>query len=578
MSVELTQESAESLGKVAGELEALARASETATGAVAARFEDLAAQADRMLTLGADVIACAQDEKVQAILPRMQPLAVVLQQLIRKRQQAVSEILGTLQAETALLSQLLDVTGRQRAVARETAMLGMLTDIEIAHLGDAGAGFVYLARELESFAQSVTSSTRTLADRVVERETTIQSARDALAREIPRICLELSRVEENLAAVFAELERGLSRLAASPQRFEAGVREIAAQINGVVSAVQTQDITRQQIVHVSASLRTIAEQIRAAGASPAESEVAWPRILAGLSIQAAQLRSVRQTAEGWLSQIGTCLNGILEVGAGEVGSIGPTVLAQEQQLASQLAAIEALEKRCQSGAAQIEATCSGLSRLATLIGEHLEQSLSVRERVRLLMFNSIVEAGRLGTRADAMMEIARSIQRVATAWNEAADRIRAARDEVRRLTAAVDAGWGAFVGAGEDALRQVREETAGSREVLRTVASLVTGKAGEIDTSVRSLQSRREMAGDTIAALAASLVPLGAALDTIEQQQRQLENRHGQPGWSCPPEEAEALFAAAYTTEQERAVLRAALAGAALPVVTAPAATSIELF
>jgi len=571
-------EAVESLRRAAAELDALTQASESATGAAAACFEELAAQTDGMLRLGAAIVGCAQQEKVQAILPRIQPMGVILQQLIERRQQAVGEILDTLKSEAGLLGRLIAVTRQQRSAARQTGTLGMLTDIEIAHLGDAGTGFVYLARELESFAQAVTASTAELADRVLERRAAIESARRDFAREIPHICLELARAAENARTVFSELEQGLTSLAAAPQRFEAAVQEISGRINGVVAAVQTQDITRQQVAHVSAAARQIAGMIGAAEGSAAGREGEWERIQSGLTIQAAQLRSVRQTAESWLAQMGSCIEGILEVSAGEVAGIGPAVLAQERRLAGQLAAIEALEARCRSGSAQMEATCAGLTRLTDLIDEHLRESLAVRERVRLLMFNSIVEAGRLGTQADAMMEIARSIQLVAGAWNDAAEGIRAARDEVGRLGEAVETGWGAFVGAGEDALDRLREETTASQETLRVVAALATEKAADIEAAVRELQLRRKSAGDTIAALRATLAPLEPALEVIEEQQRQLPGRAAEPGRTCSPGEAEALFAAAYTTEQERAVLRAALTGATLPAIEAPAGNGIELF
>lgn len=574
----VADEAVESLASAAEQLDALAQASESATGTVAACFEELAVRTDGMLRLGAEIVGCAQEERVQAILPQIQPLGAVLQRLIERRQQAVGEILDTLKSEAGLLGRLIAVTRQQRSVARETGTLGMLTDIEIAHLGEAGAGFVYLARELESFAQAVTESTAELAERVLERRTAIESARRDFAGEIPHICMELARAAENASSIFSELEQGLTGLAAAPQRFEAAVQEISGRINGVVAAVQTQDITRQQVAHVSSAAKQIAGMIADAEGSAAGREGEWERIQAGLTIQAAQLRSVQQTAEGWLAQMGRCMEGILEVGAGEVAAIGPAVLAQEKQLAGQLAAIEALEARCRSGSAQIEATCAGLTRLTDLIDEHLRESLSVRERVRLLMFNSIVEAGRLGTRADAMMEIARSIQMVAGVWSDAAEGIRAARDEVRGLGEAVQARWDAFVGAGKDALSRLREETAASRETLRAVAALAMEKAADIEAAVQELQSRRESAGETIAGLRASLAPLGVVVETIEEQRRRLACRAAEPGRTCSPEEAKALFAAGYTTEQERAVLLAALTGAALPAIEPPAGSGIELF
>lgn len=70
-----------------------------------------------------------------------------------------------------------------------------------------------------------------------------------------------------------------------------------------------------------------------------------------------------------------------------------------------------------------------------------------------------------------------------------------------------------------------------------------------------------------------------AVLMEIEDLKQQLELAHPQVNDQYDPAEMEHLFSRSYTTEMERAVLQAALRGAALPVVQQTfEGNSVELF
>lgn len=164
-----------------------------------------------------------------------------------------------------------------------------------------------------------------------------------LAAELPDLDRELLQIEADLGVALSAVDAGLTRLSGTPAQFRGCVEEIAGKIAGVVAAIQSHDIARQQVEHVEEALRLIAARMDAANGSTVE----VPRIAAGLVIQAYQLRSIRETMGSWVAQIRMCMDGILRISCSDVLGIGTLVLEQERGLASELARIGALEQECQ---------------------------------------------------------------------------------------------------------------------------------------------------------------------------------------------------------------------------------------
>jgi hypothetical protein len=322
------------------------------------------------------------------------------------------------------------------------------------------------------------------------------------------------------------------------------VEDIARQIAGVVAAVQAHDITRQQIEHVQAALETIAAEL-SGEERPSSGETG-----AGLAVQSYQLRSVRETVRGWTAQIRTCLEAIGHIASSEILELGPVVLAQQSALGAHLTRIEKLEEECEADNARVQASFAGISGLMQLVNEHLERSKVVRDRLQLLMFNSIVEASHLGSQADGILEISTTIKRISATWGEITTGSEAATEEIRTL-----------VEASKEGLRAARSETMGSLGILREAA-----KCAEIGSAGNRLE--------------VCFGQLDTARTGIESAQRALEQEGGPgSGTGFDAEAVERRFSADYTTEMERAVLRAALAGGPMPVAQPNfAGNSVELF
>ena len=567
------------LAKAKSALQGIAGNTEKQIRSVALAFRELAGQADAILNLAAGIVGCVENESVRSILPRVQTLGAAAKKFIGDRLQATAGILETVGTEVKVLEQLTQVTAQQSDIALKTKALSVLTNVEVAHLGELGVGFEYLAHELAEFSKSLIEDAKALESRTDARKTSIEETKRTLSAELPRLREKLAVIEDDLGRRLAALDSSLAQLSTVPAQFKTGVEDIAGKIAGVVSAVQSHDITRQQSEHVEEAFALISEKMREVGNSETEMTQDFPQAYAGLTIQIYQLKSIKATVETWTTQIKSCMAGILRVSASEMLGIGPMVLQQERDVSSQLAHIELLERESQSYSAHIEHTLAGLSSLMQFITEHVQRSKSIRDRLRLLSFNSIIEASHLGTKADAVLAIAKTIKEISGEWAQITERSVRAMEEMQSLIDQTKQVMEAFSEASNEKLREAQAETSTGLDNLRQAAAFAASQSREMEAITGKMQAKGAEVGSIDDFLDASSGQLEMILSQLDGVKRELETDHPGVKHGYDEAEAERPYSAAYTTEMERDVLHAALRGGALPVAQlAMAGNSVELF
>jgi hypothetical protein len=343
--------------------------------------------------------------------------------------------------------------------------------------------------------------------------------------------------------------------------------------------VQAHDITRQQIDHVQQAFALISGSMGKHGDAKDGAVEQLPRAYAGLTIQIYQLRTIKETVANWASQIRTCSAGILRVSASQVVGIGPAVLEQAREVASQLAYIELLERKSQAYSERIQNALGGLSNLLQLVGDHLEKSKSVHERLQLLTFNSIIEANRLGKQASAIMAIAKSIEGISVKWSLVTEQSRQAMQEIASLVKQTNEVTKVLSEAGRQKLREAQAQTRAGLDNLQTAAAFVGRKAQEMSLATGKMQSKMAGIGNSSGVIEACFSRFDTVLGEVEGVRQQLESDHPEVTERYDAADVEQVFSVFYTTETERDVLHAALNGTALPVAQQTfAGNSVELF
>jgi hypothetical protein len=567
------------LEKSGNDLHWLLQSTESAMAALVTDFQDLTGDTGTLVNHAAAVVECIEAKNVNSVLPSVETLGVAAKQFVGDRLQATAGILETATIEMALLKKLSRITDGQTAIAARIQLLDVHTKIEIAHLGSVGAGFEYLARELGDFSVSLARNTGELISHTESHKDAIEKTHQMFSVELPHLTQELSRIEANLIDDLAVLQAGLARISQTPVHFRVSAEDIARQIAGVVVAVQGHDITRQQIEHVQEALvlvsqALLAEHEQSIGVAPQAA-----RAHAGLAIQIFQLRAIKDTIAGWTSQIRMCMGSILKISASDLVGIGPLVVEQERLMLSQLSHIELLESQCQGYSERIRSTLEGISNLSQLVTEHLQKSESARNRLRMLTFNSVIEASRLGAQADTICVIADGIAEISVEWSRITEQSGSVLREIFDLSKHVNKVMDAFSHAGVEKLRGAQAETRAGLESLRGAVAFVVTQGQKAGTLTELMCSKSTEVAKASDQLDACFSRIDTVLADLEAVKRQLEIDH--PGverqYDCA--EVERLFSAFYTTQTERDVLCAAIYGTEL---SAPQAcvegNSVELF
>jgi len=114
---------------------------------------------------------------------------------------------------------------------------------------------------------------------------------------------------------------------------------------------------------------------------------------------------------------------------------------------------------------------------------------------------------------------------------------------------------------------------------LRVAAEFAARQAQETQGSTEKMQAKTSEVERSVALLDACFGRIDAVVIQIENVRKEWETHQPEVKTSHDAGQVEELFGACYTTEMERAVLRAALAGGPLPAATASfAGNSVELF
>jgi hypothetical protein len=554
------------------------RASEAEIGSLTQVFEELATQTSTILSLASAIVACIEDESVVSALPKVRTLGAAAGGFVEARLRATHGILDTVATEMTLLRQLSGVSRSQSVIALKTRVLTMMTNIEVGRLGAAGTGFQYLAIELAKFSAWLTEGTDELELHTEARRLAIDATKRVLVSELPHLAEEFARIDADLGDDLKALEAGLMELFAMPTQFKICVKEIAAQIAGVIAAVQSYDITRQQLEHVHQALARMRSGMRGEGGRRWDARER-SRAYAGIAIQVFQLQHINGTVANWTSQIRACMQVILKVSASELLGMGPMVFEQEREIAAKLAHVELLESQSKGYSERIRRTVGEHASLVQLIDHQVKNARVVRQLLHLLSLNSIVEASRLGAQANPILELGNGISELSVEWSRITGQSEDARQEMLKLVERIGHMMETFSEAGDETLRVAETETRGSLHSLHTAAEFAARQARDIQLALEKMQAMGIGIARSGDVLDAAYGQIEGILSSLEGAQRLLQDGHSGIEDGCDAAEMEQLYSASYTTEAEREVLHAALGGTALPVAQAAlGGNGVELF
>jgi hypothetical protein len=544
-------------------LSSVINASESEIESLARTFAKLAGESSRVLGLTSKIVDCIADDGVTSVLPTLRALGLVEMGLVESKLQAMCGILETTGIETNVLHQLSAVTGSQSGIALKTRILAMMTNVEVGRLGSLGTSFEYLASELNNVSRKVSEDTDDLERHTQERRTAIVATNRVLASEVPRLAEELASIKIKLEEDLAVLESGLVRLGSIPMEFSACVEKIGVQIAGAVTAIQSYDITLQQLNHVCEAIGDMAREVPARRFRRKGSERS--RYSLGITIQVFQLRQIRETVANWISQVRDCLEAMLEISAAEMASISPMVRARESEVSARLDHIEWMRSESKAHSSEICRAMGDHSRLVKLIDGQVKTAAVTRQTLHLLSLNAIVEGDSLGAQANAVLEIGNGISDLTREWGSITDQSDLAMQAISELVLRIKDLMASFSDTEDEKLLQAQAQARAGLKRLQAASEFAARQSRDIELGLGSMKFMTVGIVKSIDVLEASYRQIDGVLSVLQSVQVELE---ANPSEAWDDHERDAIkqhFSASYTTEIEREVLRVALGGTALP-------------
>ena len=542
---------------------------------LANQFQGLAGDVQCVIELTSGIVACVQEDWVQSIVPMVRRLGEAASCFIEQRVRSLSAISVVFGNEAEMLENLSALTTEQRSIAREGKTMAVLASIEVARLGAAGGSFEYMARELNEFSTTVSWGAEEVRDHAQERRSNLLARRRKLHLTLQRRKEHFTIVQSELGEAIASVTSALAELARVPGDFRDCVAVTGDNISRIVEAVQMQDVTRQQTEHVRDSLR---EDLDAVTASESEENKNPSLRAAMLHLQARQVESAGTTMEDWITQVNTCLESILQVGSSQVVAIGEKILEQQRGLSTQLSRIERLMCECRADDAEIDLSMAGAGALMQIAKTHLERSMHARDQMRLLNFNSMIEARHLGSRATTILEITRNIGRISTRWSSLTNRSGDALESILSSSAEAQQAHRTMTRAGIENLEEACQDSQRGLVALTNAASCARSSGEKIETAVAALHNKiaivRRIA-DSLAQSVALLQKAGSKIDHLSQ----IWGYGASPLTQADRHQIENQCAAVYTCECERQILRSEIFGEAMPLASATGTgNNVELF
>jgi methyl-accepting chemotaxis protein len=441
-------------------------------------------------------------------------------------------------------------------------VLGSLTRIETARLGNAGQEFGNLAEEVNTLTESIESSGQGILD---ASSALHQSMQYALTKVTGLRARELAELPSLIADVMNGLESLEDRHRRAIEVFlqqAAEYRQVSAAFEDLITAIQFHDITRQQIEHVADALR----RLRAEFPESRDRSSARLDSRAVLTLQCSQLSNAEGVFASSAGRIEQDLDGI----AGRVRNMAETSLtlmghsanAQDSFFAQMEARFTAILKVFGTCAKAEDETQGVLAELEKTVGRMRDSVAQIRQiaiRIHRTALNATIRAVQIGDAGSALNVLADVMQRLALDSSSITDKITGDLDAISDTARRLSGGSGWTQAGEESGTDSVLPEMRGAMLELQSSSEAGFSRLNQITSLSRQL-------GDEIESVRAGFSAGTLFAEAIQCARSTLEEIVGQAGSVAVDGESGARvrledFATHYTMQAEREVHSSVLTG-----------------
>ncbi|SEG36697.1 hypothetical protein SAMN05421819_2710 [Bryocella elongata] len=494
------------------------------------------------------------------------------ERVLQLRLEAAGGVAELLTREQELLEELERPSRAQQSTSRTARILAVMLRIEIARLGRDGEGFTYMSGELEQASYRISQGVDVLQEMIRARHASTPARKLRVDESRAQARKNLALIESGRELALDRADRALNDFERLPLSLDECVQEASTNIARVTSAVQMQDLTRQQTEHVEAVLQAVM-------GAPGSSNLHPTHVAAVLRVQLEQMENIRRTTSNWFEEIEQCVSSILRLGDTELLAIMEQIVCLQNSIEEQGLWVAKFEGEFEQHDRVNEEELSEFESMMSMVRGHLDQSQKTSEHLQLLNLNSMVAAHNVGSQAASVLQITNSISRLATDWRGLT--LRSVQSMEHMITAATSRGDRAREASDSTrtAIAAMQQESKSTLDALRSVSELGVRCQHEGQQSVLQMQGRVNQVNQSMRELRNVLDGIVAASEDIAHAVKLSESRHPLQLPESDRREIEAYCEGSYTSEIERHVMRAVLFGEDIPPPV-PSANegAIELF
>ncbi|HMD71725.1 MAG TPA: hypothetical protein VKF41_10305, partial [Bryobacteraceae bacterium] len=309
-------------------------------------------------------------------------------------------------------------------------ILGVLTRIETAHLGSAGADFGHLADDVKSLADTIQGKIESALETAARLIPPIEGVLREVSAHLEGSAKDLPRV---LAEVLAELEefRAMqNRTREATLRLEARYSATLKAIGDLIVSIQFHDITRQQVEHVSEALRRLCPSSGGTGGGVCRDHADPAAVVA---LQSLQLADAGEKFAASVASMGNSLEqiatNVLDM-AGESralsGLSGDAKNSFFLEMERKCTAIRAALGGCAATERAAQTASAGLEETIDWVHGSIEEIRAIEIQIQRMALNACIRADHIGSAGDALGTLALAMETIASQSRERSDSLTAA--------------------------------------------------------------------------------------------------------------------------------------------------------
>ena len=367
-------------------------------------------------------------------------------------------------------------------LSKSITIIGTLIRIETSRVEEAE--FETMTGAIDDLAQQIAKNTAEVALSANHVNSGISAINLKMAESSEKIHKELDLTKERMSEIVEEMQTMTEQAKWACKRMEGRSTQISPEIGNVIVALQSHDICRQQMQHVSEALQDIISKISSMNSMQDTEKAAFGHwITEAVGIQILQLEHVVSEASAAAKGISEHLSRISDLADAQKEDAS-MILEDEESGSGRIVKIsselESLSALMADGKTMMIATIDEISAVNNIVGSMSEQVANIEmisDNINLLALNAIIKVARTGEAGRGLGVLADEIRKLSTKAN----------DEITKGAAAITSILASSSELGETLSEEMNRRLVSIEDVFKQTRSAVDDLLGADKTMMKSM-------------------------------------------------------------------------------------------